>query len=146
MHQEDAQLIAQGIAGRLPFSISPGLINQFIYRQFIKKVPNEIEAIDAHEKLKDQDVLPIAGGLEVIHTPGHSKGHIALLMRDAGILIAGDICAHVMGLGLSPVYEDRELGIKSILKAAAFDFETAVFGHGKALRKLANKKLKLKFQ
>jgi glyoxylase-like metal-dependent hydrolase (beta-lactamase superfamily II) len=31
------------------------------------------------ERIKDGDVLPIAGGIEVIHTPGHSKGHISLL-------------------------------------------------------------------
>lgn len=146
VHQEDAQLIEQGIAGRLPFVVSPGWVNQLIFQKFIKNIPNEIGAIQANELLSDQDVIPIAGGLQVIHTPGHSRGHIALLLKDSGVLIAGDICANMIGLGLSTVYEDRELGIKSILKVASYDFNTAVFGHGRTIKKSANMKLKAKFQ
>ena len=74
--------------------------------------------------------MPIAGGLQVIHTPSHSAGHISLLLKNEVVLIAGDICAHVSGLGLSTVYEDSELGIKSILKAAEFEFDKAFSGMG----------------
>jgi glyoxylase-like metal-dependent hydrolase (beta-lactamase superfamily II) len=51
----------------------------------------------------DGDVLPIPGRrLEVIHTPGHTAGHICILDADAGLLFTGD---HVMptihgGIGL----------------------------------------------
>ena len=38
------------------------------------------------------------GGLEVVHTPGHSPGHAAYLHRDSGVLITGDSIFNVRGL------------------------------------------------
>lgn len=90
-------------------------------------------------------MIPIAGGILVIHTPGHCAGHIALLIKNEGVLIAGDICASAAGLGISTVNENPDLSIKSILKAAAFGFDKAVFGHGSLLKGSANKKIKEKF-
>ncbi len=52
---------------------------------------------------------------------------------------------NVAGLGLSTVYEDRALGVKSILKAAELDFDKIVFGHGTALLKEGSKKLNEEF-
>jgi hypothetical protein len=37
-------------------------------------------------------ILPIAGSIEVIHTPGHCAGHVALLWRPGRMLFAGDVC------------------------------------------------------
>lgn len=145
-HHEDAQLVEQGIAGRLPHLVSPGMVNKLVFTFFVKNVGNSIGATQVQEKLQDQDEIPVLGGIQVIHTPGHSKGHIALLLKEEGVLIAGDICANIMGLAFSTVYEDRALGVQSILKAAHHDFDKAVFGHGKPLIKSANTKLKAKFQ
>ena len=144
-HPDDAILVEAGIGGRLPHQPSPGLANWIIYRIFIKDSPNETEMCRIDERIQDGDILPIAGGIEVIHTPGHSKGHVSLLLKKDRLLIAGDICANMFGLDLSTVYEDRHLGVQSILKVAAYDFDTAVFGHGKPLIGNANVKLKQKF-
>lgn len=39
----------------------------------------------------DGETIPTAlGPLEVIHTPGHSPGHVSFYLRERGILIAGD--------------------------------------------------------
>lgn len=40
--------------------------------------------------LKDGDVLPTGGGLRIMHTPGHTPGHISLLHQSTGVLITGD--------------------------------------------------------
>jgi len=145
LHEEDAVLLEQGIGGRLPHEVSPGFLNWMLFNLFIKRSPNQTDAVAVDEKLKDGDLIPIAGGIRVIHTPGHSKGHAALLLESDGVLIAGDSCANLMGLGYSTVYESREEGRRSIIKAAAFDFDTAVFGHGKPLVGEANKKMLEKF-
>jgi glyoxylase-like metal-dependent hydrolase (beta-lactamase superfamily II) len=144
-HYEDASLIEKGIALRTPMHLTPGLVNSLVYNIFIKRADKTIEAVKVDERLKDNDVLPVSGGVEVIHTPGHCAGHIALLVKNEGVLIAGDICAHVGGLGVSTVNEDRALSIKSILKAASFEFDTAVFGRGSPLKTSANITLMKKF-
>jgi len=144
-HPTDAALAEQGIAGRLPHVLSPGLVNWIVYSLFIKKSPNRIPRVSVDERVENGMVLPIAGGLKVIHTPGHSAGHIALYLIEDDVLIAGDICANMMGLGLSTVYEDRALGVKSILKAAQIPFGKAVFGHGKPMMENAAKNMLERF-
>jgi len=144
-HSQDAALIEQGIGGRPSFHLSPGIMNWLVFNVFIKPHGSTIEPVSIDEKLKENDIIPIAGGIQVIHTPGHSAGHISLLLKSEGVLIAGDICANMAGLGLSVLYEDTQLGVKSILKAAAFDFDKAVFGHGKLLSRQASEKLSEKF-
>jgi glyoxylase-like metal-dependent hydrolase (beta-lactamase superfamily II) len=125
--------------------LSPGLINWLIFNLFIKKSPNAIPPAKVDQRVEDGDGLPIAGGLRVVHTPGHSAGHIALYLEKDDVLIAGDICAHMMGLGLSTVYEDRALGVQSVLKAARIPFNKAVFGHGRPLLQDAAKLMRKHF-
>lgn len=40
--------------------------------------------------VEDNQILDICGGIQIIHTPGHTPGHISLLLKKSGILIAGD--------------------------------------------------------
>ncbi len=142
-HREDARLLEQGVSGR-PMTLTPGITNKFVYQLFIKNAGNAVRPVAVDEELSDGDVLPLLGGIQVIHTPGHSAGHSALLLQSEGVLIAADLCAHVLGLAYSTLYEDRALGQQSILKAAARSFDTAVFGHGGPLREAA-RKLREKF-
>ena len=143
-HREDARLLERGVSGR-PMTLTPGLTNKFIYQMFIKSAGNAVQPVTIEEKLSDGDVLPLLGDIKVIHTPGHSAGHVALLLPSEGVLIAADLCAHVLGLAYSTLYEDRALGQQSLRKAAALSFDTAVFGHGGPLREQANRKLREKF-
>jgi glyoxylase-like metal-dependent hydrolase (beta-lactamase superfamily II) len=143
-HHTDAQLLEQGISGQ-PLRLTPGLVNKLIYRLVIKGPINTVAPVVVEEKLSDGDVLPLVGGIQVVHTPGHSAGHVALLLPSEGVLLAADLCSHVLGLAYSTLYEDQALGRQSILKASALSFDTAVFGHGRPLRGQANKQLRAKF-
>ncbi|HYF04080.1 MAG TPA: MBL fold metallo-hydrolase [Patescibacteria group bacterium] len=144
-HEADAELLERGVAGRLPHVISPGIIHKAIFHFFIKNVGNEVEALEIDRHLRDNDVIEEAQGMSAIHTPGHSAGHIAFFVKKENLLIAGDLCANMMSLDFSTVYEDRTLGVKSILKAAEVGFDMAVFGHGRPLIGSASQKLKQKF-
>jgi len=42
------------------------------------------------ELLIDNQELPYCGGIRVIHTPGHTPGHISLYLKQSKILVAGD--------------------------------------------------------
>src|SRR3954451_6411906 len=50
----------------------------------------KIEPFTPGPALTDGEVLPVAGGLRVIHTPGHSPGHISLLHEPTRTLVTGD--------------------------------------------------------
>ena len=145
-HADTARLVEQGRPGEAPLHVSPGLMNRLIYQLFIRRGGN-IDSLSIARRLVDGEILPICGpgGVKVIYTPGHSTGHLALYLQADRVLIAADICANAGGLDWSTVYEDRELGRQSILKAAEFDFDKAVFGHGRPLTSTANARLKAKF-
>lgn len=145
-HADTARLVRQGLPGNAPLQLSPGLLNKLIYQLFIKNVKN-VDPITIDHTVADGDILSFGGkkGIRIIHTPGHSTGHISLLLQEDGVLIAADICANAAGLGWSTVYEDRAVGRQSIQKAAVFAFGKAVFGHGRPLTRDANTKLKAKF-
>ena len=141
-HEADAPLIEKGAGGRASNTGSPGLLNWLAFNLFVKGAPMDTEPVRVDQQLKDQQVLDIAGGIEIIHTPGHSKGHIALLLPEEKLLIAGDLCANIFGLGLSVIYEDVEAAKRSIKKVADLDFDKAVFGHGSPIRGRAGLKFK----
>jgi|tagenome__1003787_1003787.scaffolds.fasta_scaffold20763286_1 glyoxylase-like metal-dependent hydrolase (beta-lactamase superfamily II) len=47
-------------------------------------------AIEGPELFADGDVLDVPGRPRVIHTPGHTPGHCAIVFEDRGALFAGD--------------------------------------------------------
>jgi glyoxylase-like metal-dependent hydrolase (beta-lactamase superfamily II) len=81
----------------------------------------ELVAID--QPLTDGEILRIAGGIEVIHTPGHCAGQVALLWRPGRTLFAGDVWMNLMGLGSPVGFESLEEGRASQRKLAGLSFE-----------------------
>jgi glyoxylase-like metal-dependent hydrolase (beta-lactamase superfamily II) len=137
MHPLDAP-IAQAGDGFRPLTPAPGLMANLIFRLFIRP-PGPITGAAVDHMVNDGDVLPIAGGLTAIHTPGHCAGHLAFLWPQQGVLFAGDTCGNLPRLGLSVAYEDLQVGKQSLARLAQLDFDTACFGHGKAIQRDAAK-------
>ncbi len=93
-----------------------------------------------HE-VADGEELPIGGGLKVVHTPGHTPGHIVVLMpRHGGVLFLGDATANILGLRPPLWLSTLDMGQakESIRKLAALEFDVACFGHGRVLKGEAN--------
>lgn len=88
------------------------------------------------EEFLDGTVLPTAGGLRVVHTPGHSPGHVSLLHLPTGVLVTGDAIFNVRGIRYSPGWgcTDPELNRKSADSLGDLDFEVAAFTHGAEIR------------
>ena len=93
-----------------------------------------LPAAAVHHFPSDGEQLPM--GLLAIHTPGHTAGHTAYLWTvHGGVLFVGDALANLRGkLGHAPVAADWDEVVQSARKLAEFDFELAVFGHGRVLR------------
>jgi len=89
-----------------------------------------LEPVAIDEPLIPGEILPIAGGFEVIHTPGHCAGQVALLWRPRRMLFAGDVAMNVLGLGDPLGFESFEEGRASQRKVAKLSFDAVGFGHG----------------
>lgn len=80
--------------------------------------------------LKDGDIYE---GLLVIHTPGHTPGHISLLDTELELLIGGDALRNdPEGLGPMPdMYNfDPKMHRESIKKLGNYNFKHLIVGHG----------------
>ena len=136
MHALDIPLAESGGPFR-PMRPAPGLLGQVLCRLFFD--PEErMEPVLIDQPLSDGELLPIAGGIEVIHTPGHCAGHVALLWRPGRMLFAGDVCTNLMGLGDPVGFESLEEGRASQRKLASLSFDAAGFGHGKPIARDAS--------
>lgn len=49
------------------------------------------EPFQVHERVKDGDELPAAGGTVVYHTPGHTPGHAVFYVPSRRLLFSGDL-------------------------------------------------------
>ena len=47
--------------------------------------------------IRDGELLPILGGLRVIHTPGHTPGSVCLFLERSRILFTGDVLQVIRG-------------------------------------------------
>jgi glyoxylase-like metal-dependent hydrolase (beta-lactamase superfamily II) len=144
-HKIDLELIEKGEAARPGTSLTPGIIPALVYFFFIKFGGSKYEPVSVDQLLEDGEVFPFCGGIEIIHTPGHSAGQVALLLKKEGILIAGDICSNVGGLNYSVLNEDIALARQTILKVAKFPFKRVVFGHGDPLNENASQLMLKRF-
>jgi len=145
LHPADSAIAEAGIIHKTMVA-GPGLMNGILFRLFIPNKPAEFAAFTADLALHDGDTLDIAGGIEVIHTPGHTDGHVSLLWkRDRELLLTGDAAANAAGLNYMLGYKDVAVGKASLVKLAGRDFEAAVFGHGKPILSGASAKFAKKF-
>ena len=88
--------------------------------------------LDADETFADGDVLPVAGGVQVVHTPGHTPGHCSFLHHGSGVLLTGDALFNVRGLrwSIKTPCTDIALSRTSALRLGELDFAVAGFAHG----------------
>jgi glyoxylase-like metal-dependent hydrolase (beta-lactamase superfamily II) len=140
MHQLDIPLAEAGGPFR-PMTPAPGLLRQVLCRVLYDH--NERRppvAID--EPLIDGKTLPIAGGIDIIHVPGHCAGQIALLWRSGRMLFAADVFMNVTGLSDPLGFENLKDGRASQSKLAGLSFDAVGFGHGKTITRDAMTRLR----
>lgn len=105
--------------------------------------------------LNDGDVLALAGlTWEVIHTPGHARGHICLYHRESGCLLSGD---HLLrDISSNPILEPPLPGeterphslaqyLRSLKRVAALEVVVAWPGHGEPIndhRRLIDRRIR----
>lgn len=85
------------------------------------------------DTLIDGQELSYCGGILIIHTPGHTPGHISLYLRQSKTLIAGDSMYSVNGI-LGGIHAPTTLDIKeaqnSLKKYLNLEIDSVVCYHG----------------
>jgi glyoxylase-like metal-dependent hydrolase (beta-lactamase superfamily II) len=82
--------------------------------------------------IEEGDRLPVLGGLEVLHTPGHTPGSVCLYSPRDRFVIVGDMLQRIRGRVALPNYfftDDMALARRSIGRLAELDVETILFSH-----------------
>jgi glyoxylase-like metal-dependent hydrolase (beta-lactamase superfamily II) len=131
MHPLDIPIAESGGPFR-PMRPAPGLLGQVLCRLLFHP-HKRLEPVAIDQPLTAGEILPVAGGIEVIHTPGHCAGHVALMLHRGRMLFAGDVGTNMMGLADPVGFENLEEGRASQRKLASLSFDAAGFGHGKPI-------------
>ena len=94
--------------------------------------------------VEDGQRLPVLGGLQVIHTPGHTPGSICLYAARHRLLFVGDALQVLRGkvtFASSVFSENLTLARASVARMAELDVETIAFSHYQPWRDEANRTL-----
>ena len=91
--------------------------------------------------LEARDVIDALGGLQVIHTPGHTPGSMCLYQQERKILFCGDVLFNAypitgkpgLQLPLSLVSVDNAGAYASAVKLSALDVQVLCPGHGEPI-------------
>ena len=96
----------------------------------------DFSPVPVERELHDGEVLPVAGGLRVVHTPGHSPGHVSFLHEESRLLITGDAIFNVLGLRwpVKAFCSDFAMTKRTAHELGELDYAVAAFTHGPELR------------
>jgi glyoxylase-like metal-dependent hydrolase (beta-lactamase superfamily II) len=128
-HERDSIYLREG---RAPRSNRSSRAARIAARFAPKKMPK----VPVAEEFADGAVLPVAGGLRVVHTPGHTPGHVSLLHERSGVLITGDAVFNVRGLRWPPSWmcTDPARNRRAADVLGELDYQVAAFTHGPEVR------------
>ena len=94
--------------------------------QYLTRAPRGCTPID------DRSVLPMLGGLRVVHTPGHTPGSICLYAERLRLLFTGDVLQVIRGrlTYASAFFSHDHAGARaSVERLAALDVDTIALSH-----------------
>jgi glyoxylase-like metal-dependent hydrolase (beta-lactamase superfamily II) len=124
-HDREAVYLREGQAPKSDTSTFGGrLLNRLPGGSFTR--------VEVARTFADGELLDVAGGLRVVHTPGHSPGHVSLVHEPTGVLFTGDAVFNVRGLRYPPrmLCTDVRLTHETAARLGDLDFGVAVFTHG----------------
>jgi glyoxylase-like metal-dependent hydrolase (beta-lactamase superfamily II) len=125
IHPLDAARLRIGLRDVLRHPV-PGQLIAFLTRPIVDPQP-----------LLDGEVLPVLGGIQVVHTPGHTPGSVCLYVPAQRLLFTGDVLQLQRGrlVPPHPIFSD-DLGEarRSVARLAELDVDTICFAHFAPLR------------
>jgi len=111
----------------------------------MREVLERLEPVGVDEQVENGSRLDLAGGTQVIFTPGHTPGHISLYLEGSKVLVAGDALTADRGYlnGPNPLATlDMRTAMQSVKRLAYLDVDTIVCYHGGVVSEGANEQLR----
>ena len=104
-------------------------------RKMVKQTYKNFRTVDVNTVLSDDEELDYTRGITVIHTPGHTPGHICLYHHPSKTLIVGDALNITDGTLTGPRKDilmegDYETALGSLQKLLKCDVENIITYHG----------------
>jgi len=117
-----------------PIKITPEKLNAMSKEERNSKIDmfNKAKA-NVTKTIEDGEILDYCGGIDVIHTPGHTPGHACFYLRRYKTLVAGDAMNVMDGklVGPNPMFTlDMRQAIESLKKLLYYDIKTVICYHG----------------
>ncbi len=136
-HAADAECAQAGVAARADTSTLSGRI-------FNRLNKGRFPAFQIASPLADGDLLEVGGGLRVLHTPGHSPGHVSLLHEPTRVLITGDALFNVLGVRwpMRLLCADFVMTQATAQVLGEVDYDVVAFTHGEEIREGAREKVR----
>jgi glyoxylase-like metal-dependent hydrolase (beta-lactamase superfamily II) len=141
MHRDEAPLLQRAASGELPADVDvPPERREFA--EGARRWREEAAKATPDELVSDGDTLRVGGlTLRMVHTPGHTAGHLSLFLEEGRVLFAGD---NVLGMGTTavppPPHGDMAQYVESLRKMQALEAGLICCGHGPLVRE-PNRKL-----
>jgi glyoxylase-like metal-dependent hydrolase (beta-lactamase superfamily II) len=128
-HERDAAYLREGRG--------PVLDRTTLGGRLLRRSPGVTTPTPVEEELVDGQLLDVAGGLRVLHTPGHTPGHVSLLHEPSRLLITGDSIWNAFGRMSWPVRmlcTDAALTRRTAEVLGELDYDIVAFTHGPEIR------------
>jgi glyoxylase-like metal-dependent hydrolase (beta-lactamase superfamily II) len=126
-HEREAVYVREG---RSP-NADPSSVGGRLLRRLPRRASG-FRAVPVDSTFVDGEVLPLAGGLTVVHTPGHTPGHCSFLHPSSGVLLTGDALFNVRRISypIKGPCTDVRMSRTSAARLGELDFAVAGFTHG----------------
>lgn len=138
VHADDAEYVRTGTR-------VPGDMASTAGRIFARAPWGDFQATPVSAELADGQVLDVAGGLRILHTPGHTPGHISLLHPGSGVLITGDSIFNMnsrMSWPTKVVCTSFRQNVETAHALGEVDYSIAAFTHGPEIRENAREQVR----
>jgi glyoxylase-like metal-dependent hydrolase (beta-lactamase superfamily II) len=141
MHRDEAPLLQRAASEELPSDVEvPAGRREYAGRVAEWRREAALGAPD--QLVADGETLSIGSlTLRMVHSPGHTAGHLSPFLQDDQVLFAGD---NVLGMGTTaippPPHGDMAQYVQSLRKMQSLNAEVMCCGHGPAVKE-PNRKL-----
>jgi glyoxylase-like metal-dependent hydrolase (beta-lactamase superfamily II) len=142
VHEDDEQLATTAKSfGKNEGSMLPYLRHATAWKLLAHLARNgalKPQRIPGVTTFRDGDVLDVPGRPRVIHTPGHTSGHVCFVLEERGTLVVGDLLCSLnpltgrRGPQLMPSAFNLSSAtiLDSLTRVERLDTPTLLFGHG----------------